>query len=88
MKLIADFETAGFIPYRISGDPSHQEAITPVTKYAKDKAKREEEQRLLEIEMKQKAEEDRKQALVDKKAREKAQRKQQYEAYLRGLQDS
>lgn len=88
MKLIEDFENAGHIPYRISGDPHHQEATAPVTNYAIEKAKREEEQRLLDIEMRLKAEEERKQALVDKKAREKSQRKQQYEAYLRGLQDS
>ena len=90
--LIEAFEVDGRLPYRVSGDKKHQEAVKPVTSYAQQKAKlearlsaekkqqEEERKELLEISIKN--------ALVEKKRKEKELRKQQYDLYMHGFKQS
>ena len=88
--LIEDFEEHGRLPYRVSGDRKHQEAVKPMTNYAQQKAKLEAklaaEKMQQEGVQRQQSEEEKKAALIEKKRAEKEVRKQQYAVYMRGLQ--
>lgn len=88
MTLVEDFESNARLPYRISGDPKHQEEVKPVTNYAKEKARQEEEKRQQDELKRIQDEENRKLALIARKEKEKAMRKQQYATYLKGLKEN
>lgn len=87
VNLIENFESNAMLPYDLTGDKRHREGFKPVTNYAIEKARKEEEERIKEEEAKKKVEEDTKLAYLEKKKKEKELIRKQYDDYMKSLEN-